>query len=204
MNGSMPATGAIPGLDEEACYRAMSSRDRRFDGRFFVGVRTTGVYCRPVCPARTPARKNVAFYGCAAAASEAGFRPCLRCRPETAPGSPAWHGTSATVARALRCIGSGALDADSVAHLASRLGIGERHLRRLFLDHLGATPVAVAQTRRLHLAKQLLDETDLAMTRIAFDAGFGSLRRFNTAVRSAYGRNPSELRRRHPSSRLPT
>ncbi|TFH22129.1 MAG: DNA-3-methyladenine glycosylase 2 family protein [Myxococcales bacterium] len=199
---SAAATPLAPELDSARCYRALTSRDARFDGRFFVGVRTTGVYCRPVCPARTPLLRNIRFYRCAAAAAEDGFRPCLRCRPETSPGTPAWSGTSATVSRALRHIEAGALDHGSVADLAERLGVGERHLRRLFNEHLGATPVAVAQTRRLHFAKKLLDETDLPMTRIALDSGYSSLRRFNTAFRDTYGVSPRELRRRHPSRRL--
>lgn len=182
-------------LDPNRCYRALSARDARFDGRFFVGVLTTGIYCRPICPARRPLRRNVRFFASAAAAGEAGLRPCLRCRPEAAPGTPAWQGTSATVTRALRLVGEGALDRDSVEALALRLGVGERHLRRLFREHLGASPVAVAQTRRLHFAKKLIDETDLAMTRVAEAAGYASLRRFNAAMLSAYGRPPSALRR---------
>jgi AraC family transcriptional regulator of adaptative response / DNA-3-methyladenine glycosylase II len=183
-------------LDPDVCYRALKSRDARFDGRFFTAVRSTGVYCRPVCPARTPRRENCLFLPCAAAAQEAGFRPCLRCRPEASPGTPAWLGTSATVSRALRLIGDGALDGGSVEDLAGRLGIGARHLRRLFLEHLGATPVAIAQTRRVLFAKKLLDETPLPMAQIAYAAGFSSVRRFNDAVRRTYGRAPRELRRR--------
>jgi AraC family transcriptional regulator of adaptative response / DNA-3-methyladenine glycosylase II len=182
-------------LDAARCYRALAARDGRFDGRFFVGVRTTGIYCRPVCPARTPLLRNVAFYPSAAAAAEAGFRPCRRCRPETAPGTPAWEGTSATVTRALRLVADGALDERDVEALAQRLGIGERHLRRLFRSHLGASPVAVAQTRRLHFAKRLIDETDLPMTEVAGASGYRSLRRFNAAVREAYGMAPTALRR---------
>lgn len=182
-------------LHPELCYRALTSRDARFDGRFFVGVLTTGVYCRPICPARTPKLENLRFYACAAAAQADGFRPCLRCRPEASPGTPAWLGTSATVSRALRFIAGGALDESGVEDLAVRLGIGERHLRRLFLKHLGASPIAVAQTKRLHFAKQLIDETDLPMARIAFDAGFLSLRRFNATMKRAFGRSPSQLRK---------
>ena len=182
-------------LSPDVCYRALSSRDARFDGRFFIGVRSTGVYCRPICPARTPHRRNISFYACAAAAAEAGFRPCLRCRPETAPGTPAWRGTSATVSRALQLIGEGALDRSGIPELADRVGIGERHLRRLFDLHVGASPVSVAQTRRIHFAKKLLNETRLPMTEVASAAGFSSLRRFNTAMRETYGRPPRELRR---------
>jgi len=186
---------ALPLLDADRCYRALKSKDARFDGRFFVGVKTTGIYCRPICPARTPKRQNVSFYACSAAAEQAGFRPCLRCRPEASPGTPAWAGTSATVSRALRHIETGLLDHASVADLADRLGIGERHLRRLFLEHLGASPVSVAQSRRLLFAKKLIDETSLSMTRIAHDSGFGSLRRFNAAMKATYGVSPSRLRR---------
>ena len=183
-------------LDPDVCYRALKARDPRFDGRFFTAVRSTGVYCRPVCPARTPRRENCLFVPCAAAAQEAGYRPCLRCRPEASPGTPAWQGTSATVSRALRLIGEGALDGAGVDDLAGRLGIGARHLRRLFLEHLGASPVAIAQTRRLLFAKKLLDETHLPMAEVAFAAGFSSVRRFNEALRRSYGRTPRELRRR--------
>jgi AraC family transcriptional regulator of adaptative response / DNA-3-methyladenine glycosylase II len=182
-------------FDHEACYRAICQRDARFDGRFFTGVKTTGTYCRPVCPARVPLAKNVIFFPTAAAAQEAGFRPCLRCRPETAPDLGAWRGTSNTVSRALSMIEHGALDEDDVDGLAGRLGVGERHLRRLFRQHLGASPVAVAQTRRIHLAKQLIHETRLPMAEVAFASGFGSIRRFNETFQQLCGRPPSELRR---------
>jgi AraC family transcriptional regulator, regulatory protein of adaptative response / DNA-3-methyladenine glycosylase II len=182
-------------LDHDACYRAVSLRDARFDGRFFTGVKTTGIYCRPICPARTPHSKNVIFFPSAAAAQEAGFRPCLRCRPETAPDLGAWRGTSNTVSRALALIELGALNEASVDDLAGRLGVGERQLRRLFRQHLGASPIAVAQTRRILLAKQLIHETRLPMAEIAFAAGFGSVRRFNEAFRALFGRAPSDLRR---------
>jgi AraC family transcriptional regulator, regulatory protein of adaptative response / DNA-3-methyladenine glycosylase II len=182
-------------LDHNACYRAICQRDARFDGRFFTGVKTTGVYCRPVCPARTPFAKNVIFFPTAAAAQEAGFRPCLRCRPETAPDLGAWRGTSNSVSRALSLIELGALDEGDVDALAGRLGLGERQLRRLFRQHLGASPVAVAQTRRILLAKQLIHETRLPMAEIAFASGFGSVRRFNETFQTLFGRPPSELRR---------
>ena len=182
-------------LDPDTCYRALQTRDARFDGRFFTAVRTTGVYCRPVCPARTPKRENCLFLRCAAAAQEAGFRPCLRCRPESSPGTPAWLGTSATVSRALRLIADGALDMGSVDELADRLGVGERHLRRLFSEHLGASPLAVAQTQRLLFAKKLIDETRLPMSEIAFASGFSSIRRFNDAVQATWNKPPRELRR---------
>jgi AraC family transcriptional regulator, regulatory protein of adaptative response / DNA-3-methyladenine glycosylase II len=182
-------------LKADLCYRAVRSRDARFDGRFFTAVVTTGVYCRPICPARTPKRENVRFYSCAAAAEEAGYRPCRRCRPETAPGTPAWAGTSATVTRALRYIAEGALNDGSVEDLAQRLGLGARQLRRLFLEHVGATPRAVSQTQRAHFARKLCDETSLPMTELAFAAGYESVRQFNAAFKSTFGRAPSELRR---------
>jgi AraC family transcriptional regulator of adaptative response / DNA-3-methyladenine glycosylase II len=182
-------------LDVAACQRAIASRDARFDGRFFTAVRTTRVYCRPVCPARTPRPENVTFFPSAAAAEGAGYRPCLRCRPETAPGSPAWAGTATTVARALRLIEQGALDAESVESLAARLGIGGRHLRRLLVEHLGATPAALALTRRLHFARRLLVETNLPVSAIAGAAGFGSLRRMNSSFRDAFAAPPSALRK---------
>jgi AraC family transcriptional regulator, regulatory protein of adaptative response / DNA-3-methyladenine glycosylase II len=182
-------------LDANACYRAIRARDARFDGRFFTGVKTTGIYCRPICPARCPKRENVVFFPSAAAAAEAGFRPCLRCRPETSPDHGAWRGTSSTVARALGLIEAGALDEDDVASLAERVGVGERQLRRLFAAHVGASPIAVAQTRRVHLAKQLLHETSLSMTDVAHASGFGSVRRFNATFLAMFGRAPSRLRR---------
>ena len=189
-------------LDPAACYRALKARDRRFDGRFFTGVKTTGIYCRPICPARTPKLENIIFYPSAAAAQEAGFRPCLRCRPEASPELALWRGTSNTVARALSLIASGALDGDDadVDGLASRVGVGERQLRRLFRQHLGASPIAVAQTRRVLFAKQLVQETEMPMIQVALAAGFGSLRRFNATFRSLYGRPPSELRRKRRDS----
>src|SRR5579871_3433555 len=182
-------------LDHDACYRAVETRDARFDGRFFTAVKTTGIYCRPVCPARTPKRENVVFYPTAAAAQEAGFRPCLRCRPETSPDLGAWLGASATVGRALRLIEAGALDEADVDALAGRLGVGERQLRRLFRQHLGASPVAVAQTRRVLLAKQLIHQTRLPMAEVAMASGFGSVRRFNETFQQLYDRPPGALRR---------
>ncbi|WP_332677877.1 bifunctional transcriptional activator/DNA repair enzyme AdaA [Brevundimonas sp.] len=183
-------------LDQEACYRAVLTRDARFDGRFFGCVKTTGIYCRPVCPARTPKRENMFFVVTAAAAEEAGFRACLRCRPETAPDMGAWRGTSNTVSRALALIEAGALDEGDVDGLAARLGVGERHLRRLFRQHLGAAPVSVAQTRRVLLAKALIHQTDLSMAQVALASGFGSVRRFNETFQALYERPPSALRRR--------
>jgi AraC family transcriptional regulator, regulatory protein of adaptative response / DNA-3-methyladenine glycosylase II len=182
-------------LDHEACYRAISTRDARFDGRIFIAVRTTGVYCRPICPARTPKRENVRFFATASTAQEAGYRPCLRCRPESSPDLGAWYGTSNTVSRALTLIGEGALDGEAVDALAERLGIGERQLRRLFRQHLGASPTTVAQTRRVLFAKQLIVETTMPMTEVALAAGFNSIRRFNATFQILYQRSPSELRR---------
>jgi AraC family transcriptional regulator, regulatory protein of adaptative response / DNA-3-methyladenine glycosylase II len=182
-------------FDVRALDRARISRDARFDGKFFIAVKTTGIYCRPICPSRTSNSRNVSYYPTAAAAAEAGFRPCLRCRPEAAPGTPAWMGTSAVVRRALRLIDEGMLDNASVDELASKLGLGSRHLRRLFLQHVGASPISFAQTRRLQFAKRLLDETNLPITQIALASGFGSLRRFNTAFLQTYGRAPRDLRK---------
>ncbi len=182
-------------LDADACYRAISTRDARFDGRLFIGVKSTGIYCRPICPARTPKRENLVFYPSAAAAQEAGFRPCLRCRPESAPDLGVWRGTSNTVSRALALIEKGGLDGADVEALAERLGVGERQLRRLFRRHLGASPIAVAQTRRVLLAKHLIHETRLPMGEVALAAGFGSIRRFNETFQQLFGRPPSTLRR---------
>jgi AraC family transcriptional regulator of adaptative response / DNA-3-methyladenine glycosylase II len=189
--------------DKATCYRALQSRDTRFDGLIFVGVKSTGIYCRPICPARTAKYENCTFYGSAAAAQEAGYRPCLRCRPETAPEFASWRGTSNTVSRALALIGDGALDGEgkSVDALATRLGVGERQLRRLFLQHLGASPIAVAQTRRVLFAKQLIHDTDLSMTEVASAAGFNSLRRFNEVFKELFKRPPRALRRRSVADR---
>lgn len=185
--------------NREVCYRALQSRDARFDGLMFVGVTSTGIYCRPICPARTAKFENCKFYGSAAAAQDASFRPCLRCRPETAPDLASWRGTSNTVSRALAPIAEGALDGkgNGVEKLAERLGLGERQLRRLFLQHLGASPISVAQTRRVLFAKQLIHETKMPMTAVAMAAGFGSLRRFNETFRDLFHRPPTALRRKN-------
>src|SRR5271163_5332439 len=182
--------------DKETCYRALESRDPRFDGLMYVGAKSTGVYCRTVCPARTAKYENCTFYPSAAAAHEAGYRPCLRCRPETAPELASWRGTSNTVSRALALIADGALDGEgkSVDALAERLGLGERQLRRLFLQHLGASPIAVAQTRRVLFAKHLIHETHMPMTEVALASGFGRLRRFNEVFRTLFQRPPRALR----------
>jgi len=204
-------------LERSVCDRARHSRDARFDGRFFIGVTTTGIYCRPICPARSPKDENVIYFPTAAAAEASGFRPCLRCRPEASPGTPAWVGTSGVVSRALRLIGEGALrgtraaDADDrliedagVDDLAGRVGVTARHLRRLFLKHLGATPLEVALTRRVHFAKRLLDETSLPVQQVAFASGFGSVRRFNGQIQRTFSRTPTELRRlRRRTDRAP-
>ncbi|HXR17569.1 MAG TPA: AlkA N-terminal domain-containing protein [Terriglobales bacterium] len=182
-------------LDLQVCSRARLSRDARFDGKFFIAVLTTGIYCRSICPARTCKEKNVRYFPSAAAAEEAGFRPCLRCRPECSPGTPAWLGTPNTVSRALRLISESGLEDGGVEVLAERLGVGSRHLRRLFLRHLGATPLAVAQTRRLHFAKKLIDETSLPMSQVALASGFGCVRRFNAGIRKVYKRTPTQIRR---------
>src|SRR5580698_9175078 len=182
-------------LDWKVCSRARVTRDARFDGKFFIAVRTSGVYCRSICPAPPAKEMNVCYFPTAAAAAEAGFRPCLRCRPECSPGTPAWVGTPNTVSRALRLISESGLEEGGVEGLADRLGVGSRHLRRLFLRHLGATPSAVAQTRRLHFAKKLIDETVLPMSQIAMAAGFGCVRRFNAAIQTTYHRTPTQIRR---------
>ncbi len=181
-------------LDHQQCYDALRSRDGRFDGRFWVGVRTTGIYCRPVCPSRTPLARNVDFYAHPAAAEDAGLRPCRRCRPETAPGSSDWSGNAAVIERALRLVDEGALDAGNVDALAARLHVGGRHLRRLFAEHLGTSPDAVARSRRAHLAKRLLVDTDLRVADVAFAAGFGSVRQCNDVVRQVFHLTPTEIR----------
>lgn len=183
-------------LDFETCNAARLRRDSAYDGVFFTAVATTRIYCRPVCPVRQPLTKNVSFFPSAAAAERNGFRPCLRCRPETAPFSPAWNGTKTTVGRALTLIEQGALDHASVDDLAGRLGIGSRHLSRLFQRHVGASPSQTAMTVRLQRAKRLLDETDLKIAEIASRAGFGSLRRFNAAFSNLFGQSPTKFRRR--------
>ncbi len=182
-------------LNNDICYQALKTRDRRFDGRFYTAVLTTGIFCRPICPAVTPKRVNVEFYPSAESAIAHGFRPCLRCRPEAAPGSPASAGVHATVARAVRLIDEGALEGGSIADLADRLGVGDRHLRRIFKEHTGVTPQEHAKARRLLRARQLIVDSNLTMTEIADIAGFGSLRRFNDAMKLAYDQAPTAFRR---------
>lgn len=181
-------------LDFNTCNAARLRRDPSFDGRFFIAVKTTKIYCRPVCTARQPLTRNILFFPSAAAAERAGFRPCLRCRPESAPFCPAWKGTRTTVERALSLIEAGALDSGTQRSLVERLGIGERHLLRLFRRHLDATPLEVAQTLRLQRAKRLLSETALPIAEIAARAGFRSVRRMSAAFASVYGLAPSSLR----------
>jgi AraC family transcriptional regulator of adaptative response / DNA-3-methyladenine glycosylase II len=183
------------GLDSSICWQAIYSRDPRFDGRFFAGATTTGLYCRNVCPVPFARPRNIVLFACAAAAESVGFRPCKRCQPQAAPGTPAWLGTSAVVSRAFRLILEGALNEGSVEMLAARLGLGSRQLRRLFVQHLGASPLKIATTRRVHLARKLIDESRFSMTQIAFCSGFNSIREFNHAVRLSTGQSPSDLRR---------
>jgi len=181
-------------LEFASQYEAFQRRDPVWDGVVFVAVKTTGVYCRPVCPARTPLPRNVRFYRSAAAAERAGFRPCLRCRPEAAPFCPAWKGTRTMVERALALIEQGALDRDGVTALADRLGIGARHLSRLFAEHLDASPLQVALSRRVQRAKRLLDCIDLPIAEVAARAGFSNPRRMSAAFARLYGRPPIAFR----------
>jgi AraC family transcriptional regulator, regulatory protein of adaptative response / DNA-3-methyladenine glycosylase II len=193
----MQETAALPSLDLQTCERARLSRDARFDGLFFIAVRSTGIYCRPVCPAPTAKSANVRFFNTAAAAEAAGFRPCLRCRPELAPGNDAWQRGDHVVTRALKLIEGGLLQDHPVEELAQRVGVGARQLRRLFVERLGAPPIDVHTTRRLLFAKQLLTETRMPVTDVALASGFGSLRRFNAAFAQANRIAPRDLRR-HP------
>ncbi|WP_407354365.1 AlkA N-terminal domain-containing protein [Luteimonas sp. R10] len=190
----MSTLAALP--DPHVCEQARISRDPRFDGLFFTAVTSTGIYCRPVCPAPAPKARNVTYYASAAAAEAAGFRPCLRCRPELSPADGTWRRGDEVVARALKLIDQGMLAEQPLAALAERVHIGERQLRRLFVERLGAPPIGVHGTRRLLFAKQLLTETALPITEVALAAGFGSLRRFNTSFREAYAMAPRDLRKR--------
>ncbi len=192
MNTAAPPTQSAEHVRR---YAAVQSRDERFDGLFFTGVLTTGIFCRPICPAKTPRTENVRFFSTAAAASSAGFRPCLRCRPEAAPESPEWNWPSTVVSRAVRLIADGALEEQNLDNLAARLHLSARQLRRYFVNELGVPPIKVAQTQRLLFAKQLITETTLPMTEIAFAAGYSSLRRFNDALSETYKRPPTALRR---------
>ena len=185
--------------DFDLCYRAVCSRDARFDGLFFTAVTTTGIYCRPICPARTPQAKNVRFYPYAVAAESAGFRACRRCHPEASPGSPDWNRRADLVARALRLIADGLVDVEGVAGLAQRLAVSERHLHRELVTQIGVGPLALARRRRVQTAKLLIDQTHLSLTDIAFASGFPSIRQFNETMRDAFGCAPSALRRRTQS-----
>jgi len=188
-------TRSAGALDFDVCDAARLRRDRSFDGVFFTAVRTTRIYCRPICPARPAASRNVSFFPSAAAAEAAGYRPCLRCRPEVAPWCPAWNGTRTTVERALKLIEKGQLDSDRTNALADKLGVGARHLARLFRQHLGATPTQVATSLRVRRAKRLLTDTSLPMAAVAYRSGFGSVRRFNAVFTAIYRMPPSSVRR---------
>ena len=181
-------------LDFERCYRAVDSRDQRFDGWFYTGVRTTGIYCRPSCPAVTPKRENVDFFPSAAAAQRTGLRACRRCRPDAAPGSPDWDVRADVVGRAMRLIADGVVDRDGVPGLAARLGYTERHLHRMLTAQVGAGPLALARAQRAQTARILIETTDLGLAEIAFAAGFGSVRQFNDTIREVYAAVPSHLR----------
>src|ERR671917_54814 len=181
--------------DFEHRYRAVRSRDARFDGWFFVAVTSTGIYCRPSCPAVTPKRSNVRFYPTAATAQRQGFRACKRCRPDTVPGSPEWDARADAVGRAMRLIADGGVDREGVAGLARRLCYTERHLHRLLVGEVGAGPLALARARRAHTARLLIETTDLPITEVAFAAGFTSIRQFNDTIREVFAVTPRELRR---------
>ncbi|WBB49216.1 helix-turn-helix domain-containing protein [Verrucosispora sp. WMMA2044] len=181
-------------LDFERCYRAVDSRDQRFDGWFYTGVTSTGIYCRPSCPAMTPKRRNVRFFPSSAAAQRAGLRACRRCRPDASPGSPQWDVRADVVGRAMRLIADGVVDRDGVPGLAARLGYTERHLHRMLRAELGAGPLALARAQRAQTARTLIETTGLGLAEIAFAAGFGSVRQFNDTVRAVYGAPPSQLR----------
>jgi AraC family transcriptional regulator, regulatory protein of adaptative response / DNA-3-methyladenine glycosylase II len=181
-------------LDEDTCYRAVSTRDARFDGWFVTGVRTTGIYCRPSCPAVTPKRRNVVFFCTAAAAQSCGFRACRRCLPDAVPGSPEWNVRADLAARAMRLIGDGVVERDGVPGLAGRLGYSQRHLTRVLTAELGAGPLALARAHRAHAARLLIETTELRMADVAFAAGFASVRQFNDTILAVFGVPPSALR----------
>src|SRR4051812_27560394 len=180
----------------DSCYKAVSSRDARFDGRFVTAVRTTGIYCRPSCPAQTPKRENVSFFPRPAAAAAAGYRACKRCRPDAAPGSPEWDVRGDLAARALRGIEAGVVDAEGIPGLARRLNVSERHLHRVLVAEVGVGPLALARTRRAQTARVLIEHTGLSLSTVAFSAGFASIRQFNDVMRAEFGCPPGELRRR--------
>ena len=183
--------------NDDFLYKALLERNSAYDGKFFICVKTTGIYCRPICPARKPKRENCNFVESREEAEAKGYRACKRCRPEAAPGSPVWKGTGASISRALRILADQTGDGLTISDLAYKLGMGERHLRRLFREHLGASPKALLQTRRLNRARQLLIEGDLPVSRLAFVAGFGSVRRFNDAFKKEFGATPTGFRKIH-------
>ena len=187
-------------LDPAFCWQAVYSRDPRFDGRFFAGIATTGVYCRSTCPVSFGHPESIHWFQSSEAAEAVGFRPCRRCHPDTSPGSSAWFGTWAVVSRALKLISEGALDGGNLEQLAERVGIGSRHLRRLFQQHLGASPLKIARSHRVLVARNLVVETRLPITEIALGTGFRSIRQFNHSVRTAFGQSPTELRRSHAAA----
>jgi AraC family transcriptional regulator of adaptative response / DNA-3-methyladenine glycosylase II len=189
-----------PLLDAERCYRAVAGRDARFDGWFFTAVHTTGIYCRPSCPARTPLARNVSFFTTAAAAQGAGFRACRRCRPDAVPGSPEWDVRADVVARAMRLIADGEVERSGVPGLAARLGYSERQLHRLLVAELGVGPLALARAQRAQTARLLIETTDLPMADVAFAAGFASIRQFNDTVREVFATTPTALRRTTPGA----
>ncbi|MFL6239465.1 MAG: AlkA N-terminal domain-containing protein [Actinomycetes bacterium] len=197
---SVPAGRVGDVLDHETCYRAVSSRDARFDGAFFTAVTSTRIYCRPSCPALTPKRSNVRFYATAAAAQQGGFRACKRCRPDATPGSPEWNLRADLVGRAMRLIADGVVDRDGVAGLAARLGYSERHVHRQLVTEVGAGPIALARAQRAQTARILLETTDLAVSHVAFAAGFASIRQFNDTIRDVFAGTPRELRARSAST----
>ena len=203
MMGEVTPTPERIWLDHEHCYRVLSSRDVRFDGRFYAAVRTTGIYCRPSCPARTPRPGNVEFVPTAAAAQQHGFRACKRCRPDATPGTPDWDVRADLVARAMRLIGDGVVDREGLAGLASRLGYSSRHVTRLLVGELGAGPVALARAQRARTARLLLETTHVPVTDVAFAAGFASVRQFNDTIRSVYATSPTDLRRAAASGVVP-
>ena len=196
--GEPPGDGHRGGMfeDEERCYRALQSKDTRFDGWFFVGVTSTGIYCRPSCPAKLPKRANVRFYATAAAAQLAGFRACKRCRPDATPGSPAWNQRADVVGRAMRLIADGVVDREGVCGLARRLSYSERQVHRQLLAEVGAGPIALARAQRAQTARILIETTDLPMSQVAFASGFTSIRQFNDTVRAVFALTPSQLRKR--------
>jgi len=188
-----PASGRSE-FEPALCWEAIHSRDRRFDGKFFAGMETRGVYCRSICPVSFGQMANIRWFHSAAAAVESGFRPCRRCRPDTTPGSAAWFGTMAVVSHALKLISRGVLDHRNIEHLAERVGIGPRHLRRLFDQHLGASPLKIARSHRMHAVEDLILETNVPISEIVSRTGFMSIRQFNHSVRTTFGQSPTKLR----------